>query len=129
MKALILSSAVWGGAFGAAFVGLVLSGSSDPSIAGTIVLDFKPFCSSFVVRTEREFVLLTWEDGILVFAEGDHVTGPLRIRGIQSIDLVGYGQMKAYVEGWSPDLASAQHTLRTRCALTTEKMVPEEGGM
>ena len=73
MKALILAFAVWCGAFAAAFLALITTGAGDPSIPGRIVLDFKPFCSSFVVRTDRGFTLLTWEDGILVFAEGDDV--------------------------------------------------------
>jgi hypothetical protein len=117
MKALFLAFTVWCGAFAVAFLALITSGSGDPSIPGKIVLDFKPFCSSFVVQTERGFALLTWEDGILVFAEGDNVRGALHARGHQSIDLVGFGEMQVRVEGWSPDFTSARATLRSLCAI------------
>jgi hypothetical protein len=117
MTALFLAFSVWCGAFAATFLTLVANGSGDPRVSGKIVLDYKPFCSSFVVRTERGFVLLTWEDGILIFAEGDTVKGALHARGYQSVDLVGHGKMTVRVEGWSPDFRNAQETLRNRCAL------------
>ena len=69
---------------------------------------------------ERGFALLTWEDGVLVFAEGDKVRGPLLSRGHRSIDLVDYGEMKVRVEDWSPDYTSVQEALRRRCALDAE---------
>jgi hypothetical protein len=120
MKALSLAISIWCGAFGAVLLALITTGSGDPNIIGLIVLDYKPFCSSFIVQTLRGFAFLTWEDGILVFAEGDTVRGPLHTRGDQSVDLVGHGAMAVRVEGWSPDFQSAQEILRRRCDLSTD---------
>jgi hypothetical protein len=123
MKALSLAISIWCGAFGAVLLALITTGSGDPNFTGMIVLDYKPFCSSFVVSTERGFSTLVWQDGILVFAEGDAVAGPLHTRGNQSIELVGHGTMTVRVDGWSPDFQSAQQSLRSRCALGSDAAV------
>jgi hypothetical protein len=67
--------------------------------------------------------MLLWEDGILVFAEGDIVEGPLHTRGDQFIELVGHGTMSVRVEGWSLDFAGARDTLRSRCDLGADAVV------
>jgi hypothetical protein len=115
MKPLFLAFGVWCIAFTAALLGLLSNGPGSADLTGRIILDYNPFCRSFIVETNRGFVVLDWEDGILVFAAGDTVTGPLHSRGLQSIDLVGYGAMLVTVDGWSPDLRRGQEALRVRC--------------
>jgi len=117
MTKLLLAVGFWGLAFVVALVGLITTGPGNPRFTGTIVHDFKPFCQSFVVRTERGFVILEWEDGTLFFGEGDKLVGPLHTKGVQSIDVEGRGMMMARFETWIPDLAQAQQTFRERCRL------------
>jgi len=115
MRPLFLAFGVWCTGFLAAILGLYTAGGADSAVLGTIVAEYTPFCESFVVETERGFVILEWEDGILVFAEGDEVSGPLHTRGLQSIDLVGHGQMMVRVQDWTLDLRHAQKALQDRC--------------
>ena len=61
----LLAFGLWCVAFAVGVVGLITSGPGNPRFTGTVVFDFKPFCQSFVVQTERGFVLLEWEDGTL----------------------------------------------------------------
>jgi hypothetical protein len=81
------------------------------------VLPLRAFCQRFVVQTERGFVLLEWEDGILFFGEGDSLTGPLHTIGLQSLNVVVRGTMMARFETLAPDFATAQQGFRKRCGL------------
>jgi hypothetical protein len=107
MTKLLLAFGLWCVAFAFAVVGLITTGPGRPNFTGTVVLDFKPFCQTFVVQTEQGFVLLEWEDGTLFFGEGDSLTGPLHTTGLQSLNVVGRGAMTARFETWVPDLAAA----------------------
>jgi hypothetical protein len=57
--------------------GLLLVCGGDPSVRGEVALTETPFCAFFVVATDRGFSFLRWTGGLLVFAEGDRVVGPL----------------------------------------------------
>jgi hypothetical protein len=118
MTKLLLAFGIWCLVFVAALLGLIATGPGNPRFTGTIVHDFKPLCQSFVVQTERGFVILEWEDGTLFFGEGDTLIGPLHTRGLQSIDVEGRGQMTARFETWAADLAEAQQVFRERCGLS-----------
>ena len=113
----LLAFGLWCIAFFLAIVGLITTGPGNPRFTGTVVLDFKPFCQSFIVQTEKGFVLLEWEDGILFFGEGDSLTGPLHTIGLQSLNVVGRGTMMARFETLAPDFAAAQQVFRERCRL------------
>lgn len=113
----LVAFGIWCIVFGLALVGLIVTGPGNPNFTGTIVLDFKPFCQSFVVQTEQGFVLLEWEDGTLFFGEGDTLVGPLHTKGVQSINVEGRGTMTARFETWVPDLAEARKVFRERCGL------------
>jgi hypothetical protein len=115
MKALILVFGVWPAFMAASFGGLLMTGREDADLHGEIILEQRPFCESFVVQADQGFSLLDWDDGLLVFAKGDRVAGPLRSRGLQRIDVIGYGEMKVRVVGWSPDLDSVRNDFRDRC--------------
>jgi hypothetical protein len=117
MTKLLLAFGLWCIAFALALVGLITTGPGRSNFTGTVVLDFKPFCQSFVVQTEQGFVVLEWEDGTLFFGEGDSLTGPLHTMGVQSLNVVGRGAMTARFETWVPDLAAAQQVFRERCGL------------
>jgi len=117
MTKLLLAVGFWGLAFVAALLGLITTGPGNPRFTGTIVYDFKPYCQSFVVQTERGFVILEWEDGTLFFGEGDKLVGPLHTKGVQSIDVEGRGKMMARFETWVPNLAQAQQVFRENCRL------------
>jgi hypothetical protein len=117
MIKVLLALGIWGTVFVLAFLGLITTGPGNPRFTGTIVHDFKPFCQSFVVQTERGFVILEWEDGTLFFGEGDRLVGPLHTRGLHSIEVEGRGQMMAQFETSVPDLAAAQQVFRQRCGL------------
>jgi len=117
MTKLLFGFGFWCIAFGLAVVGLITTGPGNPGFTGTVVFDFKPFCQHFIVQTERGFVLLEWEDGTLVFGEGDSLVGPLHTTGLQSLDVVGRGAMTARFETWVSDLAAAQQVFRERCGL------------
>jgi hypothetical protein len=123
MRPLVLAFSVWCMGFAAALLGLLTGGSGSASLLGKIVLDYKPFCESFVVETDRRFVTLEWEDGVRVFATGDAIAGPLHSRGLQIVDLVGHGEMTARVESWSPGFRHAQAALRERCNLGVDLAV------
>jgi hypothetical protein len=118
MTKLLLAFGIWCLVFVAALLGLITTGPGNPRFTGTIVHDFKPFCQSFVVQTERGFVVLEWEDGTLFFGEGDTLIGPLHTRGLQSIEVEGRGQMTARFETWVSDLTEAQQVFRERCGLS-----------
>jgi hypothetical protein len=118
MIKVLLALGIWGTVFVLAFLGLITTGPGNPRFTGTIVHDFKPFCQSFVVQTERGFVILEWEDGTLFFGEGDRLVGPLHTRGLQSIEVEGRGQMTARFETGVSDLAEAQQVFRERCGLS-----------
>jgi hypothetical protein len=118
MIKVLLALGIWGTVFVLAFLGLITTGPGNPRFTGTIVHDFKPFCQSFVVQTERGFVILEWEDGTLFFGEGDRLVGPLHTRGLHSIEVEGRGQMMAQFETSVPDLAAAQQVFRQRCGLS-----------
>jgi hypothetical protein len=113
----LLAFGLWCVAFVVGVVGLITTGPGNPRFTGTVVFDFKPFCQSFVVQTERGFVLLEWEDGTLFFGEGDSLVGPLHTTGLQSLNVEGRGAMTARFETWVPDLAAAQQVFRERCRL------------
>jgi len=117
MTKLLFAFGLWCVAFFFAIVGLITTGPGRPDFTGTVVLDFKPFCQTFVVQTEQGFVLLEWEDGTLFFGEGDSLTGPLHTTGLQSLNVVGRGAMTARFETWVSDLAAAQQVFRERCGL------------
>ena len=117
MKKPLLVFGAWAVAFVVALIGLIIAGPSNPRFTGTIVLDFKPFCQTFVVQTERGFVLFMWEDGTLFFGEGDTLVGPLHTKGLQSVEVVGRGEMVVRFETWTPDLRSAQEIFQARCGL------------
>jgi hypothetical protein len=117
MAKLLLAFGVWCIIFVLVIVGLIVTGPGNPRYTGTVVLDFKPFCQSFVVQTERGFVMLEWEDGTLFFGEGDTLVGPLHTGGIQPFSVAGRGTMMARFETWVPDLAAAQQVFRERCRL------------
>jgi hypothetical protein len=112
-----LAFGLWCVVFTLAIMGLLTSGAGNPDFTGTIVLDYKPFCQSFVVQTERGFMLLLWEDGTLFFGEGDTVTGPLHTQGLRSIEVADRGKMEVRVETWFADIAAAQTAFRERCGL------------
>jgi hypothetical protein len=112
-----LAFGIWCLVFVAALLGLITTGPGNPRFTGTIVHDFKPFCQSFVVQTERGFVILEWEDGYLFIGEGDRLVGPLHTKGLQLIDVEGRGQMTARFETWVSNLAEAQQVFRERCGL------------
>ncbi|MBQ0819674.1 hypothetical protein KBI52_05500 [Microvirga sp. HBU67558] len=113
----LLAVGFWCVAFFLAIVGLITTGPGNPRFTGTVVFDFKPFCQSFVVQTDKGFVLLEWEDGTLFFGEGDSILGPLHTNGLQSLNVEGRGVMTARFETWVPDLAAAQEAFRERCRL------------
>jgi hypothetical protein len=113
----LLAFGLWCVAFVVGIVGLLATDPGNPRFTGTVVLDFKPFCQSFVVQTERGFVLLEWEDGTLFFGEGDSLLGPLHTTGLQSLNVEGRGSMTARFETWVADLAAAQKVFRERCHL------------
>ena len=69
MTKLFLAFGLWCIAFALALVGLITTGPGRSNFTGTVVLDFKPFCQTFVVQTEQGFVVLEWEDGTLFFGE------------------------------------------------------------
>ncbi|WP_457094441.1 hypothetical protein [Microvirga sp. P5_D2] len=117
MTKLFLGFGIWCVAFVLTIVGIITSGPGNPRFTGTVVFDFKPFCQSFVVQTERGFVLLEWEDGTLFFGEGDSLVGPLHTIGLQSINIVGRGTMTARFVTWVPDFAAAQRAFREHCGL------------
>lgn len=117
MTKVLLGFSLWCLAFVLALVGLITTGPGNPRITGTVVLDFKPFCQTFIVQTEHGFVVLEWEDGTLFFGEGDSLTGPLHTMGLQSLNVEGRGQMTVRYETWLPDLAAAQQVFRERCNL------------
>ena len=116
----LLIFGLWCVGFAFAILGLIIIGPGNPRFTGTIVLDFKPFCQSFVVQTERGFVILEWEDGTLFFGEGDSLVGPLHTMGLQSLNVEGRGAMTARFETWVPDLAAAQQMFRERCGLSPD---------
>jgi len=120
MLQLLTALGVWCVAFAAALAGLLFRSSGEVAVAGEIVVDHKPFCQTFIVRTERGFVVMDWWDGILVFGEGDRVSGPLHARGVQWVEVVGRGSMAVRVEGWSPTLPQAEASLGLRCHLSRE---------
>lgn len=113
----LLAVGLWCVAFLVGVVGLITTGPGRPDFTGTVVFDFKPFCQSFVVQTDKGFVLLEWEDGTLFFGEGDSLVGPLHTNGLQSLKVEGRGMMTARFETWVPDLSAAQQVLRERCRL------------
>jgi hypothetical protein len=113
----LLALGLWCVAFVIGVVGLITTGPGNSHFTGTVVFDFKPFCQSFVVQTERGFVLLEWEDGTLFFGEGDSLVGPLHTKGLQVLNVEGRGTMTARFETWVPDLAAAQQVFRERCGL------------
>lgn len=117
MTKLLIAVGLWCIAFVLALVGLITTGPGNPRFTGTVILDFKPFCQLFVVQTDKGFVLLEWEDGTLIFGEGDRLVGPLHTTGLQSLNVEGRGQMTARYETWIPDLAAAQQVFRERCGL------------
>ena len=119
----LVAFGIWCIVFGLALVGLIVTGPGNPNFTGTIVLDFKPFCQSFVVQTERGFVILEWEDGTLFFGEGDALVGPLHTKGLQSIDVVGRGKMIARFDSWAADLPTALQVFRERCGLKPDTPV------
>ena len=119
----LVAFGIWCIVFGLALVGLIVTGPGNPNFTGTIVLDFKPFCQSFVVQTERGFVILAWEDGTLFFGEGDAIVGPLHTKGLQSIDVVGRGKMIARFDSWAADLPTALQVFREGCGLKPETPV------
>jgi hypothetical protein len=118
MIKLLLACGIWCAVFVIALMGLIITDPGNPRFTGTIVHDFKPFCQSFVVQTEHGFVILEWEDGILVFGEGDTLVGPLHTKGLQSIEVEGRGQLTARFETWASSLAEAQQMFRERCRLS-----------
>jgi len=87
------------------------------SIRGEVALEYSPFCSFFVVRTQRGFSLLSWRGGLEVFSEGDLVEGPLHRHGTATISILYYGEMEAMIEDWGVDLKRAQNTFYSRCKL------------
>jgi hypothetical protein len=113
----LLAVGLWCVAFLIGVVGLITTGPGNPRFTGTVVPDFKPFCQSFVVQTDKGFVLLEWEDGTLFFGEGDSLVGPLHTNGLQSLEVEGRGVMTARFETWVPDLAAAQKVFRECCRL------------
>ncbi|MGF9764210.1 hypothetical protein AAII07_54825 [Microvirga sp. 0TCS3.31] len=117
MTKVLLAFGLWCLAFVVALVGLITTGPGNPRITGTVVLDFKPFCQTFIVQTEHGFVVLEWEDGTLFFGEGDSLIGPLHTRGLQSLSVEGRGTMTARFETSIPDLAAAQQVFREQCNL------------
>jgi hypothetical protein len=117
MKPLFLACGIWFAAFAAALLGLATTGPGNPDLVGQIVFDDKPFCQSFVVQTDRGFVLLDWEDGNTTFGETDTIIGPLHARGLQTFAVVGRGTMEATVYVWTPSLLHADQTFRDRCGL------------
>jgi hypothetical protein len=119
----LLVFGLWCVGFAFALLGLIVIGPGNPRFTGTIVLDFKPFCQSFVVQTDRGFVILEWEDGTLFFGEGDAVRGPLYTKGLQSIDVEGRGQMTARFDSSVSDLPTALQRFRERCGLKPDTPV------
>lgn len=87
------------------------------SIRGEVALEYSPFCSFFVVRTQRGFSLLSWRGGLEVFSEGDLVEGPLHRHGAATIGILDHGEMEAMIEDWGVDLKRAQNTFYSRCKL------------
>lgn len=116
MTKLLFAFGLWCVAFVVGVVGLITTGPGDAGFASTVVLDFKPFCQSFVVQIERGFVLLEWDDGTLFFDKGDSLVEPLHTTGLQSLNVVGRGTMPAQFET-EADFAAAQQVFRERCAL------------
>lgn len=121
----LLILAAWCLGFASALLGLTLVDPRAPKLTGTVVLDFKPFCQDFVVRTEQGFVVLLWEDGTLFFGEGDTLVGPLHTQGSQLIEAEGRGVMTARFEGLLPDIETAQQVFRERCGLRPD--IPVSG--
>jgi hypothetical protein len=117
MLPLFLACGIWLVAFATAIVGLVVTGSGAPNQTGTIVLDHKPFCVSFVVETKQGFALLDWVDGDLAFGETDSIVGPLHTGGLQSFDVAGRGMLKARVSSQMSDLPRAEQAFRERCGI------------
>jgi hypothetical protein len=120
MPPLLIALGVWCAAFAAALGGLLTRTSGDVAISGEIVVDHKPFCQSFIVRTESGFVVMEWWDGILVFGEGDRISGPLHARGLHWVEVVGRGSIAVRIEGWSADLPRAEAALGLRCQLSRD---------
>ena len=123
MTKLLLLLVAWCIGFASALLGLTLIDQGAPKLTGTVVLDFKPFCQNFVVKTEQGFVVLLWEDGTLFFGEGDTLVGPLHTQGPQLIEAEGRGVMTARFEGLLPDLQAAQQVFRERCGLAPDTPV------
>lgn len=121
----LLILAAWCLGFASALLGLTLVDRRAPKLTGTVVLDFKPFCQDFVVKTEKGFVVLLWEDGTLFFGEGDTLVGPMHTQGSQLIEAEGRGVMTARFEGLLPDLGTAQRVFRERCGLRPD--IPVSG--
>lgn len=113
----LLVLAAWCLGFATALVGLTLTDRRASKLTGTVVLDFKPFCQDFVVKTEEGFAILLWEDGTLFFGEGDTLVGPFHTQGSQLIEAEGRGVMTARPEGVLPDFQTAQQVFRARCGL------------
>jgi hypothetical protein len=95
--------------------GLLLVCGGDSSVRGEVALTETPFCAFFVVATDRGFSFLRWTGGLLVFAEGDRVVGPLLTPGRQSVEVEGEGSITVEVEAVVPDLSGAQHAFHGRC--------------
>jgi hypothetical protein len=117
MRPLILACGIWSFGLIVVFLGLITSEPGDPDLMGRIILDHKPFCESFVVQTERGFVILDWEDGHLTFGASDTIVGPIHSRGLQTFDIVGRGVMNARVYQWTPNLPHAERAFQDRCGL------------
>ena len=93
-------------------------------VEGDIALTDSPFCGFFVVETEHGFSLLRWRGEMEVFAEGDHVRGPLHARGLQRIEhvlephvLAAAGPLftVAQVDEWGVSLRQAQGAYQRHC--------------
>jgi len=119
----LLLLAAWCIGFASALLGLTLIDQRDTKLTGTVVLDFKPFCQNFVVKTEQGFVVLLWEDGTMFFGEGDTLVGPLHTQGAQLVEAEGRGVMTVRFEGLLPDLQAAQQVFRERCGLAPDTPV------
>jgi hypothetical protein len=117
MKPLLLACGVWLFAFAGAVLGLIMSRPGHPDLTGQVILDHKPFCQSFVVQIDRDFVILDWEDGVLTFGETDTIVGPLRTGGLHRFDVIGRGVIEARLYIRTPNLLHAEQTFRARCGL------------
>ena len=98
---------------------------SEPlPVEGEIALTDTPFCGFFVVETDHGFSLLRWRGEMEVFAEGDHVRGPLHATGLQRIEhvlephvLAAAGPLFtiAQVDEWGVSLRQAQDAYQRHC--------------